>query len=527
MILSLKHGLQGLAVVLALLVSDYVDPPSSEGTPPASAETPAQAAFDFSSVQRLARERASQPYRKPSESLPQELAHIDYDQYRDIRFRPARALWQGEAMFEVQFFHRGFNFKRPVNVFEVSDGNARPIGYDPQLFEFGPLTPPPQNLGPDIGFAGLRVHYPLHTPAHKDEVIVFLGASYFRFLGRNQGYGLSARGLAVNTASPGGEEFPDFTDFWLVKPAQGQRTLTIFALLDSPSVAGAYRFEVRPGGATQVEVTAELYPRSRIDKLGIAPLTSMFMFGEDPSGRRFDDFRPEVHDSDGLSAQTGAGEWLWRPLVNPRQLQVNRFLDDNPKGFGLMQRDRDFSHYQDSEARYHIRPSYWIEPLGNWSKGGLELVEIPASEEIHDNVVAYWVPAALVEAGKPLRFSYLVHSFSESHRWPPGGRAIATRTGSGAIIGQGNQSSPDETRRVVVDFTGGELDLLQPSQPVQAQVSATGGAIDDVTVQRLPDSGTWRATFRVAPKDSQVDLRCYLTLYGEALTETWTYLWTP
>jgi glucans biosynthesis protein len=367
------------------------------------------------------------------------------------------------------------------------------------------------------------VHYPLHRPAYKDELVVFLGAAYFRVLGRNQGYGLSARGLAINTGDS--EEFPHFTDFWLVRPAPQQRNLVIYALLDSPSVTGAYRFDVRPGEATQVEVTTELYPRKRIQKLGVAPLTSMFIFGEDPSGRRFDDFRPEVHDSDGLMTQTGTGEWLWRPLVNPRRLQINRFMDEQPRGFGLIQRDRDFSHYQDNEARYHMRPSYWIEPLGRWGKGGVELVEIPASEEIHDNVVAYWVPSAPVVPDQPLRFAYLLHSFAESSRWPPGGHAVATRTGNAAVGGY--HTDPAEgSRRVIVDFAGGELDGLEASQPVQAQLTARGGSVDHVNVERLPETGTWRVAFQVKPSADQVDLRCYLSLYGEALSETWTYTWT-
>jgi glucans biosynthesis protein len=421
----------------------------------------------------------------------------------------------------VQFFHRGFNFDRRVEISEVVDGVAHQIAYNPAWFEFGRLVRLPTQLPPDLGFAGFRVHYPLHTPAYKDELIVFLGASYFRVLGRNEVYGLSARGLAVNTAAAVGEEFPWFTDFWLVRPPRSdQRTLTIYALLDSESVAGAYQFEVRPGGTTQVEVTCELYPRRNIEKLGIAPLTSMFLYGEDPTGHRYDDFRPEVHDSDALMQQTGGGEWLFRPLNNPHELRVNRFMDEHPRGFGLLQRDRDFAHYQDEESQFQRRPSYWIQPLGDWGKGGLELVEIPTDEEIHDNIGAYWVPSAPVESGKTLKFSYLLSSYLYSPLWPPGGRAIATRTGSAASVSKGRE----DARRVEIDFAGGDLDNLDRSQPVKAFVSSNGGQADSLKVERL-DNGAWRVTFRVLPgKGKQaVDLRCYLTLYGEALTETWTY----
>jgi glucans biosynthesis protein len=508
-------------VIAAALLTD------ATGGPADVQPAPVPVQFNFANVDKIARDRAALPYQDSSPKLPASIANLGYDQYRDIRYRPADAIWRGQSMFEVQLFHRGFNYSQRVNISEVSDAGVRPILYSTSMFDFGKLGSPGQ-LPPETGFAGLRVHFPLHTPAYKDEVIVFLGASYFRMLGRNQGYGLSARGLAVDTATERGEEFPQFTDFWLVRPKPGDRLLTVYGLLDSKSIAGAYRFDIRPGTVTQVEVTSRLYPRRAIEKLGIAPLTSMFLFDENPMGKRFDDFRPEVHDSDGLMVQNGAGEWLWRPLGNPRgNPVVTRFMDDSPHGFGLAQRDRDFRSYQDNESRFERRPSYWIEPLGRWGKGSVELVELPTREEIHDNIVAYWVPAGRVEARKPLSYSYLMSSFATSPRWPPGGKVIATRVGSAAVGGYDERSSGG-MRRVLVDFAGGDLDGLNAAQPVKAEVKANGGDIDAVTVEQLPGTGTWRVAFRLAPKgDSPVDLRCYLTLYGEALTETWSYLWSP
>jgi glucans biosynthesis protein len=395
--------------------------------------------------------------------------------------------------------------------------------YNPAMFDFGPRVPKIA-LPPDLGFAGFRLHYPLNTPAYKDELIVFLGASYFRVLGRNQGYGLSARGVAIDTGAASGEEFPYFTDFWLVKPDPTARAMTIFALLDSPGIAGAYQFDVRPGTTTQVQVTAELYPRRQIAKLGIAPLTSMFLYGENSGNHRFDDYRPEVHDSDGLMMERGTGEWQWRPLVNPKELRVNRFMDEHPRGFGLVQRDRDFNHYQDNDARYERRPTYFVEPLGDWGKGGVELVEIPSDEEIHDNVVSFWVPDAPVQPQKPMTFSYLLSAYTGSTQWPPGGKVIATHF---ARVVNGTTVVPG-VRRVIVDFAGGDLDSLGGAQPVQAAASSTGGEIDNVTVERLAANGVWRVSMRMKMNgEKPVDLRCYLTLYGEALTETWTYLWAP
>ena len=491
---------------------------------PVAAPRPSEP-FTFETVQKIAQDRASKPYHERSTSLPDVLAKLNYDQYRDIRFRRTSALWYDHAMFEVQFFHRGFQFDRRVNIYELVNNQVRAIPYNPAMFEFGKQVPPVK-LPAELGFAGFRVHYPLNTPTYKDELLVFLGASYFRVLGRNELYGMSARGLAINTASEGGEEFPYFTDFWLVRPDPQQRTLTIFAVLDSPSVAGAYQFEVRPGSTTQVQVSGELYPRRAIEKIGIGALTSMYLYGENSNGRRFDDFRPEVHDSDGLETQLGTGEWAWRPLVNPHALRVNRFMDEHPRGYGLVQRDRDPTHYQDAESYFHLRPSYWIEPLGDWGKGGVELVEIPTDEEIHDNIVAYWVPEAKVEPKKSIPFSYLLSAYTHSTARPPGGRVVSTRTGG--ILAGANGQALVNVRRMVVDFAGGDLDDLYAAQPVQAQISANGGEVEDVTVQRLPQSAIWRVSFKVKTTgEKPADLRCYLTLYGEALSETWTYLWKP
>jgi glucans biosynthesis protein len=496
-------------------------PPTPQTAPPAE-----PGPFGFDKVQELARQRASREFRAPPQNLPASLANLTYDQYRDIRFRPASALWRDKSLFEVQFFHRGYRVRQRVSIYEVTSAGAGLVEYSPRLFSFGKLKTP--KLSSEVGFAGFRVHYPLQTPSYKDELLVFLGASYFRVLGRNQHYGISARGLAIDTGSQSGEEFPTFTDFWLVRPQATDRSLTIYALLDSRSVAGAYQFDIRPGEITQVEVHCNLFPRRAIAKLGVAALTSMFLYGEDGTGRHFDDFRPQVHDSDGFLAETGHGQWIWRPLANPRELRVNRFMDENPTGFGLIQRDRNFAHYQDVESQYQSRPSYWVQPLGEWGKGGVELVEIPSDEEIHDNMVAYWVPDQPVNGGKPLSFAYLLSAFAGNPRWPPGGRVVAIRSGNPAVGDNKGHFGPG-ARRMLVEFADGELDGLDGSQPVKAEFSAENGQIDALTVQRVPQSHVWRVAFVLTPRPKKpvVDLRGYLTLYGEVLTETMVFQWSP
>jgi periplasmic glucans biosynthesis protein len=536
-----------LAVIAMLLLASLLLSLNPAPNPPASAKPPAAEQrqgssnrlapattststqphpFGFADVRHLAQERASRDYHPVSDALPAALANLTYDQYRDIRFRTTSALWRGQSMFEVQFFHRGYRSRQRVNIFEVTSGAATAIAYNPQYFVFGKLLKPPK---PDtnLGYAGFRVHYPLQTPAYKDELIAFLGASYYRVLGRGQRYGLSARGLAIDTAAQSGEEFPTFTDFWLVRPQPGDRALTIYALLDSRSVTGAYQFQVRPGGTTQVEVHCDLFARRAIGKLGVAPLTSMFLYGEDGAGHRFDDSRPQVHDSDGLMAETGHGQWIWRPLGNPRELRVNRFMDDGPRGFGLIQRERNFAHYQDNEAQYQSRPSYWVQPLGNWGSGGVELVEIPSDEEIHDNIAAYWVPARSPAAGESLSYTYLLSAFSQAPQWPPGGRVVATHTAA-PVVGEDKARYGPGARRVMVQFAGGDLDGLEVGQPVRAEVSADNGKIESLTVQRIPGLNVWQVAFVVTPRVAKrpVDMKSFLSLYGEVLTETWVYQWT-
>jgi glucans biosynthesis protein len=516
-------------VALAALAAPAEAPP---GAPPKTASratvpaaSPALRLFGFEDVRKLAQERAKREYRPAADTLPQTLANLTFEQYRDIRFRAASALWHGQSLFEVQFFHRGYHNRERVNLFEASPEGVTPLTYNPAFYTYGALQKAPA-ASANLGYAGFRVHYPLQTPAYKDELLSFLGASYFRVLGRNEHYGASARGLAIDTGEQSGEEFPTFTDFWLVRPRPADRRLTIYALLDSKSVVGAYQFAVQPGAITLIEVHCTLYLRRPIAKLGIAALTSMFLYGTDASGRRFDDYRPEVHDSDGLLAQTGQGQWLWRPLTNPRELRVNRFMDENPRGFGLIQRQRDPRQFGDLESQYELRPSYWVQPLGAWGKGGVELVEIPSEEEIHDNVVAYWVPTETPAVGKPLSFNYLLSAYLHKPDWPPGGRVVATRSGNPAT-GENHVRVPPGARRFLVEFAGGDLDGLAAVQPVSAAVTADNGRVEAVGVQRT-DVGTWRASMMVTPRAKKpVDLHCFLTLYGEVLTETWVYQWAP
>ncbi|MCA1788678.1 MAG: glucan biosynthesis protein [Thioalkalivibrio sp.] len=484
----------------------------------------------FQHVTDLAGARAEIPYEPPADVLPDALRGMTYDQYRSIRFRPEAALWHGEARFETQLFHPGFLFPHSVMVFTVEQGQVEELAFDPELFRYDGEAEGLADAGrSDLGFAGFRLHYPLNTPEYLDEVMVFLGASYFRLVGPGQVYGLSTRGLAIDTALPTGEEFPAFRKFWLFRPEPDADSITILALLDSASVTGAYRFDVQVGPGAEVTVVVEkrLFARADVTMLGIAPLTSMFLFGE-AGVRRYDDFRPRVHDSEGLMMQTAAGEWIWRPLTNPVRLRGSSLRDERPHGFGLVQRSRDFSEYLDLEAEYHRRPSQWVTPIdGDWGVGGVELVEIPTSDETSDNIVAYWVSDMPFLAGDRRQYRYRLTLFDDS---PPGrtpARVIRTRSGWGAVPGVADPP-PRSLRRYIVDFAGGELDGLGPGDAVEPRLEAGSGTIEDLHVRRLPDDAGWRATFLLDSGDEQVaDLRLMLTLGGRPITETWNHVWYP
>lgn len=493
--------------------------------PTSSPAEEGQAPFSFERLAEMAERAAAAPFEPPAGTLPDALAGATYDAFRKLRFRPDRALWRGERLFEVQFFHLGFLYRTPVRINVVKDGRASGVAFDPNMFEYGD-TGLEKHVTPELGYAGFRVHFPLHRPDYKDEVVVFLGASYFRPLGRDQRFGASARGLAVDVAMPRGEEFPLFREFWIEEPGPEDTTLTLYALLDSARVTGAYRFVLVPGTDTVVEVTARLFARGAIDKLGIAPLTSMFLFGE--SGpRHFDDFRPGVHDSDGLLMLTGAGRWLWRPLRNPGAIAVSAFEDRSPRGFGLMQRERAFERHLDLESQYHRRPSLWVEPVGDWGEGWVELVEIPSKQEIHDNIVASWTPRQKLGAGDRLDLVYRLHATQEVPAGHRLGRAVHTRLGSATVPGS-EEVLPARTRLVVVDFEGGDLSHLSEGQPVTAEITCARGEIVDVAVLKIPDTDGWRAAFRVDPRgDEDVELMLRLSFYGRPITEDWMYRLRP
>ncbi|MFO1371444.1 MAG: glucan biosynthesis protein G [Candidatus Competibacteraceae bacterium] len=515
----------GILLSLVLLMAIWICPVASFGAANApeatQATTPPPKRFNFADVRRRAEVLATQPFQGIGSSLPDFFKNLDYDQYRDIRFRVEKSLWRNIGLpFEIQFAPLGFLFSRPVAINVVEEGEVKPIDYSNELFDFG-RNKVPDDLPKDLGFAGFKVLYPLHIDSRYDEVAVFLGASYFRAIGQNQTYGISVRGLALDTGLPKPEEFPYFREFWIEQPSKDATELAVYALMDSQSVTGAYRFAIKPGVNTQIEVKASIFIRSKMQKFGVAPLTSMFYHGA-LSDRFFDDFRPQVHDSNGLLMATGNGEWIWRPLGNPLRLRISAYQDNNPRGFGLLQRDRDFDDYQDLEAHYHTRPSVWVEPQGEWGKGSVQLIEIPSTAERYDNIAAFWTPEKPVEPGQQLEYNYRLYFFLDLPNLSPGGRTLASRSGAG---GAGDLQS--DRRRFVIDFGGEALSKLAEDAPVAAVVSASTGQVQNVVTHKNPHTNGWRVSFELlSQKDEPSELRCFLKLGNDVLTETWSYQWT-
>lgn len=491
--------------------------------------------FTFEMLKARAKEMATKPYEAPPSPRPEAMQRIDYDAHGKIRFKPEAALWaDGPSPWPVTFFHLGRFFQKPVRMHVVEDGKAREIVYDASYFEM-PANSPARDLPAGAGFAGFRLQESRSGHPGRDggaldwktnDWVAFLGASYFRAIGELYQYGLSARGVAIDPAVSGkAEEFPDFTHIWLETPQAGAEHVVIYALLSGPSLAGAYRFRMHRGKGVTMEIETALHLRKDVSRLGITPLTSMFWYSETAKQTAID-WRPEVHDSDGLALWTGSGERAWRPLNNPPHTMASSFVDSDPRGFGLMQRDREAGHYLDG-VHYERRPSLWVETDGQWGRGSVQLVEIPTDDEIHDNIVAMWVPEGPAKAGSAYNFRYKLHWLADEPFPTQLGRVVATRLGNG---GQPGTTRPRGVRKFMVEFLGPALEAIPFGVKPEVVLSTSRGSFSYILTEAVPDDvpGHWRAQFDLTVGGSEpVEMRCYLKAGDTVLTETWLYQYQP
>ena len=483
-------------------------------------------AFSIDDVAQQAEKLAEKGFEAPKSNLPAQFRDMKFADYQQIRFNNDKSYWNNvQTPFKLQFYHQGMYFDTPVKINEVTATTVDEIKYSPEYFDFGSVNHDPETVK-NLGFAGFKVLYPINKADKNDEIVSMLGASYFRVVGKGQIYGLSARGLAIDTALPSGEEFPRFREFWIERPKPNDKHLVIYALLDSPRAAGAYRFTVYPGRDSVVDVQAKVFLRDKVGKLGIAPLTSMYLFGPNQPSPTLN-YRPALNDSNGLSIHAGNGEWIWRPLNNPKHLSVSTYAVENPKGFGLLQRGRDFAAYEDLDDRYDLRPSGWVEPKGEWGKGKVELVEIPTADETNDNIVAFWTPDVLPETGKPLDIKYRLHFTRDEDQLHSPNIAYVqqTRRSAGDVKQSNLIRQPDGTIAYIVDFIGPNLKELDENAPVASQVSiGDNGEIVENNVRYNPVTHGWRLTLRLRVKDAKqpTEMRAALVNGETTLTETWS-----
>jgi len=509
---SIAKSITGLTLGMLAFQAYGANPPAAAKTP-AAAKAPAAYPFSFDTLLEEAKHRAAAPYAPQRSSLPAALDKLSPEQYRSIHFNPEAGIWRADKLpFRLELLRAAYNLSTAVTVSTVEDGVAKDLVATPAMFQMAGALPP-QLAKVSLPLSGFRIRSRINSPKIWDEFLVFQGASYFRAVAKNLLYGLSARGLAINTGEPSGEEFPLFTHFWIERPGARATAIVIYALLESESTTGAYKFTVQPGVETITDVELTLFPRSEMRVVGIAPLTSMFLFDETNRGR-LDDYRPEVHDSDGLQITNKSGEQLFRQLANPLKLQVSTFTTQAPMGFGLVQRSRQQSDFQDFDARYERRPSAWITPKGEWGMGAVELVEIPSGRESNDNIVAFWRPAQPLPPGHPAQFAYSI-AWIDEPALPKGlGMVVATRSGA----------SIDRKRRVfLLDIVGAgeKLDGLR------LDLSASAGKISNATLTSNSELHGLRASFDIDPNDADlIELRLRVMRGDLPVTETWLYRWT-
>lgn len=470
--------------------------------------------FGSGTVADMARELAKHSFKPIATDLPDPFKALTFEQYNAIALKDDARVWGDQNVgFVIEPLHRGFQYTNPIQLNLVADGKAYRLVYDVKLFDFGKLNPGTK-VG-DIGFSGFRVLRP-HSDGNLADIAAFQGANFFRALAEGQVAGLMARALAIKVADPKGEETPIFRQIWIEKPSLVAATLIVHALIDSESVAGAFRFTIRPGEATIMDTECTLFPRVNIDNFGLATMSATHLLGF-MDHKKFDDYRPNVSEVCGLQMLTGNDEWVWRPVTNPGSLQISSFQDNKPKGFGCLLRDRDFEDYADEDNQWEKRPSLWIEPIGDWAEGFVQLMEIPSQSDANDNILCFWRPKDSLKGGTEVSFAY-----RQFWCWDPPARPDLAQTR------HSRSGTNGKRQRFFVEFAGDVLGKADVANAISPTLTAGAGSITMMRTFADPDQKSYRLLFELDPGSADSsELRLVLQANGKPVSETWLYRWTP
>ena len=421
-------------------------------------------AFPEDFVVNLARERAKQPYVEAKVAMPDNWQSLTFDQYRDIRFDIEKSIWRGAP--------HGFSIDLlPYRFFYYDAGRYLCRGGRPAVAASitCPISSPSGRWCRSrraISISIMRVSGCAIRSTGKDyfdEFAVFQGASYFRAIAKGQIYGLSARGLAIDTGQPQGEEFPFFRAFWIEEPPAAAATVRIHALLDSALGDGRLTASTsRPAKSTQMDVEVSIFPRRDLEHAGFAPLTSMYLFDE-LERASFDDYRPAVHDSDGLMMLTGAGEWIWRPLANPKTLQVSAFSTSTQRGFGLMQRKRRYGDFSILNRNMSAGRACGSSPSATGARARSSFMRSPRAWRSTTISSPSGGRARRSRKAPNSRFAYRLNWATNGRRSRQDNKAMVE------VFRRRSQCPSGQARLFVIDFAGGNL-----TGDVVADVSASG-----------------------------------------------------
>lgn len=516
----LRLALSGLALPAAGLTGpiDRADAQAPAAASARVASAPVESdAFTPAKVAEIARALAGDAFKPPAASPLDALASPSPEELAAIRYKPNELIWANDNLpFAIEPLHRTRNMPGELALYLVDGATASRLPYDPAKFEFGKVKPPP--AGTQLGFTGFRV---LHrgSDGHLNPVVSLLNASILSAIARDQVWGAIARPMSVYSAEQG-EETPHIRTIWIEKPKPIATELVMHAVVDTPSLAGAVRFTLRAGEATVIDTECTIFARKQVDHLALTPIQATYLSGP-IDWPQTGDMRPAAYEAGGVQMLTGAGEWIWRPVSNRSRLQISGFVDRDPQGFGLIQRDRAFATFLDDDGEWQRRPSVWIEPIGKWGPGEVTLMEIPAASQNNKNIACYWRPKPALAAGSETSFAYRQFWCWRTPEVPDGARVMLSR------IGRLPGDTSEVKNRVLIQFQGEQLSDPNKAATIAPSIWSSAGKVSSVRVFRTPRHGSMRVVFDLDPGGQPlVELRVVLKQDAASMSETWLYRWT-